>query len=121
MPQATDLVGLGFPPQVADELGHQASAVTCAGTTQATATPALTKNVTLTAASSLTGVIIRSTAAIGTPHYFSNPSATGALVYTPVGSTLNGAASTVPLTLAQNKAAILIQTARGVWVSIPSP
>jgi hypothetical protein len=38
-----------------------------------------------------------------------------------VGSTLNGAASTVPLTLAQNKAAILIQTARGVWVSIPSP
>lgn len=127
MPTADDLLGLGMPSSLASELGNQPSNLTCAGTSQATAATALTRNVVLTAGASATGVIIPPRAKIGSPWYFSNPGATGALVYAPASTaavgatTLNGAASTVPLTLAQNKSAILFQTKAGVWVSIPSP
>jgi hypothetical protein len=119
MPTTQDLMGGGVPDMVANMLGNNPVAVTAAGTTQATAASIKAQHlVTITAAGGATGVIIGSRARIGTPYYFSNPSATSAVVYAPTGSTLNGAASTTGLTLAQNKAAVFIQMSRDVWVSI---
>jgi hypothetical protein len=118
MPQETDLVGVGMPFALAAQLGNQAAAVTCAGTSQATATTALTKLNLLTAASSQTGVVIGGTPLLGSPHYFATTSSTSAVVYAPVGHTLNGSASTSGLTVAQNKSALLIQTSLKNWYSI---
>lgn len=119
MPTDTDLTGLGMSPFQASALGNQPSNLTATGTSQATAATALTKNVVINAQSSQTGVIIASTSKIGSDHYFSNgtASATSAIVYAPVGHSLNGSASTTGLTLAQNKMCYLFQFSNKVWYS----
>lgn len=118
MPRSDDLLGAGMPPLLGAMLGNDPQALTTTGTTQATAAAILSHLVTLTTASSQTGAILPSGAKVGTAYYVSNPTATAGIVYAPASTTLNGAASTTGLSLAQNKAAIFIQTAKGVWVSI---
>lgn len=119
MPTADDLTGLGVPPQVASMLGNQPSNLTCTGTSQATAAKALTKNVVLNAQSSQTGAIPSATSALGSDHYFANGTlsgATAAVVYCPVGHTLNGVLNN-SVTIAQNGFTILFQSAIKVWYS----
>lgn len=122
MPTETDLCGLGMSPFLAQTLGNQPSNVTCTGTAQTTAAAMLTKNVVLNAQSSQTGAIIPSTAKVGSPHYFANGTLSGAsaVVYVPVGHSLNGVASqSVGVTIAANHAGILIQLSPRVWYTIP--
>lgn len=118
MPTADDLTGLGVPPSVASSLGNQPSNLTCAGTTQATAAVGLTKNVVLNAQSGATGAVPNSTAAIGSEHYYANGtlSATSAVVYCPVGHSLNGVLNN-SVTIAANGFSILFQSSSKVWYS----
>lgn len=124
MPTQNDLVGLGMSPFVAAELGQAPTTLAGTGTSQATAATLLSRQNIVTASASQTGVIIPSAAKVGSPWYFFNPNATGVLIYAPASTaavgatTLNGAASTTPLTLAQNKMAILFQFANGKWGSV---
>lgn len=118
MPRSEDLMGGGIAPLVSAMLGNDPQALTTTGTTQATAAAIRSHLATLTTASSQTGAILPSNAKVGTPYWVSNPASTTGIVYAPASTTLNGAASTTGLNLAQNKAAIFIQTAVGVWVSI---
>lgn len=119
MPTSDDLAGLGLPMELSAVLGYNPSNLTCTGTTQATAAAALGKNVTVNAQTSQTGAIIAASSKIGTPHYFSNGTAstTTALIYAPVGHTLNGVASTTPYTLAQNAGVFLFQASLKNWFS----
>lgn len=118
MPTADDLTGLGVPPSVASSLGNQPSNLTCTGTAQATAALALTKNVILNAQTSQTGAVPAATSALGSPHYFANGtlSATSAVVYCPVGHTLNGILNN-SVTIAANGFSILFQSANKIWFS----
>ena len=119
MPTSDSLMGHGMPGELAGFLGNDPKTVTCAGSTQATATRALVRNSEITGAS-LTGVFISTNRMVGTPWYFfnANPTAVSVIVYAPVGDNLNGAASTTGLTLAQSKSAILFQYKKNNWASI---
>ena len=118
MATADALTGLGMPPLLAKHVGMNPSNLTTTGTTQGTAAKVLTKSVKLTTASSLTGAVIPTDAGIAEPYFFFNTTSDSAVIYAPVGHTLNGAASTTGLTLAQNKACIFFQYAKGAWASI---
>lgn len=118
MPTQDDLLGLGMPPELGGVLGNQPTTLVTTGTTQGGAATIKSHLVTLTTAASQTGAILPSAAKIGTPYWVSNPTATTGIVYAPASTTLNGAASTTGLSLAQNKAAVFIQVSKGVWVSI---
>ncbi len=114
MPGSDDLMGLGVPPLVADALGNDDLIVTCAGTSQATATLIRTTNSEFSAASSQTGAIMPTVAKVGTPYYTYTSSSTAAVVYPPVGHTLNGTVN-LGLTLAQFKSAYFLQYRKGLW------
>jgi hypothetical protein len=118
MASSVALMGVGMPAQLAARLGMDPSNLTTTGTTQATAAKALTKNVKLVTAGSQTGSIIPSTAEVGDVYYFFNSTATTGIVYSPTGSTLNGAASTTGQNVAQNKMCIMYQYAQGAWASL---
>lgn len=119
MPTREDLTGLGMAPELSNLLGNSPKLVTCAGTSQGTATAILTHNVELNAQSSQTGAILPSSAKIGTPYFLANgtTSATSGVVYVPVGHTLNGTLNN-GLTLAANKAAIIWQYRTNFWASV---
>ena len=123
MPQSTDLVGLGMAPELARELGNQASTLTClAASTQTGAAKILTTNVELSAASgSLNSAILPTLAKVGTPYLFFGGSSTAALVYPPVGDNMNGSANAA-CTVAQNKGVIIMKYKQsgstGSWSSI---
>ncbi|HET9285692.1 MAG TPA: hypothetical protein VFR24_27385 [Candidatus Angelobacter sp.] len=119
MPQGDDLVGVGFSAQEADLLGNTANTLTCTGTSQATAATVKTKNTTLSAAASQTGAILNSSAHIGSPFYFNCTSSTAAVVYCPVGQTLNGNINDSK-TVNQNTSLIIWQASKGKWVSVVS-
>jgi hypothetical protein len=112
-------MGLGMSAQLSSMLGEQPSQLTCTGTSQATAAGVKSRGPELNAQSSQTGALLVSVG-LFVPYYVANgtASATSAIVYTPVGSTLNGAASTTGLTIAQNKAAILWEYRKNFWASV---
>lgn len=119
MPSQDALMGLGLPAQLSAELGTNTQNLTTTGTTQAGAAKVLSRSVKLTTAASQTGAVIPAAgSAINEPYFFFNSTATTAVVYAPVGHTLNGAASTTGLNLPQNKACMLMQFAPGQWASI---
>ncbi len=120
MPQATDLVGLGLPPDLASQLGNQASTIVALGTTQAAAALMLTKNCIINAQSSQTGVIPNSGAMIGSPHFLQvgTISANSAVLYSPVGHNINGTLNG-SCTIGVGKTAVLFQFAQKVWGTIP--
>lgn len=111
MTKPTDLMGLGLAAALAEALGFESSAVTCAGTAAGTATQIPTNLAQLTAASSQTGAKLPDTYG---PVVLNTVSSTSAVVYPPSG-TINGAAS---LTLAQNKTAIFFRYSSTLWFSI---
>jgi len=114
MPQATDLMGHGMDPFLANDLGNTANAPTCAGTTRAAAATIKTTNTELTAAGGATGAIFQSTAKIGSPYYLFNSSATSAVIYVPSGSAINTVVDDT-YTLAQNKAVTFMQYKLHFW------
>lgn len=116
MPQGDDLVGLGMSPLLASTLGNDDQLLTCTGTSQATAALIKTTNVELSAASSQTGALLNVNLLIGSPVFAFCSSSTSAVIYPPNGGTLNGTLNG-SFTLAQNKAAVLIQYKKGAWSS----
>src|SRR6185369_8863832 len=108
MPASQDLMGLGMNAILAQLVGQDPQAVTAAGTTQATARAASGDVIEMTATGS-DGIILP-TGPICQPFFVINSSASTGLVYTPVGSTLNGLASTTGLSLTTKSRAILLST-----------
>lgn len=102
MSTIADLMGLGMPGALAGRLGNSETEVTAAGTTSGTATALQTKVSNITSASSQTGVILPSSASIGSVWYLScdHASSASAVVYPPSGATITNASS---VTLAQDK------------------
>lgn len=126
MATSINLTGVGMPPSQAVLLGNDPQALTCTGTAQGTAAAILTKNVTLTAASSQTGAILPSGASVGAVFYINCASSTAGVVYAPSGHTLTNvtaatSASNGSATLAQYKAGIVYKASQtsatvAVWV-----
>lgn len=116
MAASFELVGTGMPPQLASLLGGDPSLLTCTGTSQATAAVVKSKNTELSAASSQTGAILQK-GSLYNFHAFFTSSSTSAVVYCPVGDTLNGS-SNGSLSIAQNKGAVIWQYKKGAWASI---
>ena len=117
MPTSDGLMGLGMSPFLASQMGNQDSIVTCAGTSQATATLIKTHMPEFSAASSQTGAIFNASASVGNPHFLFCSSSTAAVVYPPVGQTINGTLNG-SFTLSQNKMAIAIQYKKGFWSTL---
>lgn len=116
MPSQTDLMGLGMPPLLAQKLGYQPEAITCAGTSSGTAAAIHSKMVKLVAASSQTGAILP-VAAPGDWFFISCDHATtaSAVVYPPAGATITNASS---VTLAQDKNMIVWQYSPTLWYHV---
>lgn len=116
MPLGTedDLTGLGMPPQLADLIGSQPITQAGAGTTQGTATSLRTQSVELTTAGGQTAFIVPAIIGINREVLVVNTSATPALIFPPVGGTMNGVLN-ASFSVAQNKPAVIWQYKRGFW------
>lgn len=122
-PTSEDLVGSGMPPLLAQELGNTHTTLTTTGTASTTAATILSKNCTLSTASSQTGAILPSGAKIGSPYYLDTftSSSTSAVLYPPSGNTIN--ATQTSYTIAQNKAVIVYKVTQtsataATWAAI---
>ena len=89
MPTSQDLMGLGVPGMLAEEIGNSPQSIAGAGTTQATAAAIRTQLALVTASGGATGAILPSDALIGSPYYVISVSGTPAVIYAPVGQTVN--------------------------------
>lgn len=123
MALAVDLMGEGLPQQLANRLGWDGTstptAVIAAGTAQGTAT-ALTVNYALvTAASSQTGVILPSTAALTQQFIVINSSASTAamVVYPPTSGTINGGSANAGVTISAGNMALFMRTGTNTWLA----
>jgi hypothetical protein len=111
----SDLTGLGMPVQLAELVGAPVNALTCTGTSQTTAATVISRNTELVTSASNTGAVLPTTAKIMNPYFFtSQATATGAVVYVPVGHTLNGTINT-GVAIAQFGSAIVWQYKTKNW------
>jgi hypothetical protein len=119
MASKEDLVGAKMPWPQADRLGFTNVAITCAGTTQATATPITSKCATLTTGASATGAALPNVP--GDFGFVFNSTATTAVVY-PNGAsgTINNGSAGAGINLAQNKGMIWFCTASNVYYTVPN-
>jgi len=120
MPLATDdaLTGLGVPAQLAALLGAQPAVLACAGTTQGTAAVIKSRGSELTVADgSHAGAIPPSDAPVMVPFALTNSSSTTAVLYVPVGHTLNGTLNS-SVNVAQNKSIYFWQYKSKNWTYI---
>ncbi|MBS0172963.1 MAG: hypothetical protein JSR64_02875 [Nitrospira sp.] len=118
---ASDLMGLGLPGPLAQYLSFNNLAVTTTGTsaTDAYALGPDVSFVTLTTASSQTGVKFHANTPLLRPIIITNPTSTTGIVYPSTSGTLNGGtATTGGQNLAQNKTAVYFRVSANVWVSI---
>ena len=119
MPLSADFLGVGMPPAFASLEGDDPQLVVAAGTTQATATQALSSLIEMTATGA-DGIILPSlgpNATIGNLFYVYNSSSSTGLVYVPVGHTLNNTLNG-SLSLVTHKGAMFIQYKSKFWMSI---
>ena len=114
-----DLMALGMPAELARRVGDTLATVVCAGTAASAATVAPAASfLVLTTAASATGVVLPSHNALRTV-VVTNPVATTAIIYPPVGAQLNGGtATTGGQNIAQNKTAIVYYQTPTLLVSI---
>jgi hypothetical protein len=119
MPASSDdnLVGFGMNPIQASMLGANPVAVAGVGTSQTGAATLKGKSCELTTSGGQTAFIIPAVRGMQEPQHVFTSSATTALVFVPVGHTLNGTLNG-SLSVAQNKAAILWQYNKGFWASL---
>jgi len=110
-------MGLGLPHALAALITSPALAINGVGTTQVGAAQIRARSVELVPASSNTTFIMRSGTANNEPYHLFNSQSTSAVVFPPVGDTLNGSANG-SLTILQNKSAFIWQYKKGFWASI---
>jgi hypothetical protein len=104
----SDLTGLGMSPALASKLGNNVAPVAGAGTTQATATKIVGGTTLATPAASNTGFILDSAASTTRLFFFFNLSATvTAVLYPPVGGSINGGAANAPISIAPLTGALI--------------
>lgn len=125
MPDSRNLINLGVQPNLAESLGSVPQVIAAAGTTQATAVALTTKNVSINAQTSATGVYLPTATAatvasrtLFEPYYlnYSTLSAANPVIYVGLGGYLNGTLNG-SLTLSAGQAAICWQQASGVYYS----
>lgn len=121
MPQSTDLEGHGMPWPLAGALGNDPDALTATGTTQggAASIPVNTRLVSVTAATSATGVILPSNAKIGDPYFISGVGTAAPVVYAPSTQYLNGSQNGSVTLSAAGASGIFVQMALNKWFSFP--
>ncbi len=107
MATSADLMGLGTPPAVADLLGFTPATVAGATTAQATGTLIGTAFTLATTSGGATAFRLP-TSPVGAPLYFFNTSATAALVYPPVGGSINGGSTNASVSVGQNTGLVFI-------------
>lgn len=113
----TALMGKGFPGEVANVIGCDYALVKGVGTAQVGAAVIPADNVELSATGGQTAVILPTNQVVAECAFLVNPSATTALVFVPVGHTLNGTLNG-SLSIATNKAAIMYQYKNKFWASL---
>jgi hypothetical protein len=124
MTTATDLLGLGLPPELARRLGNTPLSVNAAGTTYATAyvpDPLMGNLFSVTAAdASHVGVALPTNAELGTILIWNNVSSQAVTVFTQNGAsgTINGTAGNTGISLIQNKTIFTIKFSQTAWFSI---
>lgn len=114
---ATQLVGVGIPPGAAQLIGNTVAAVTGVGTAQATATPLVQNINVLTTSSGQTAFVPSSIWPIGGSLAISNPAATTALIFPPVGGNFNGGSTDANITVAQNANIVITRLSSVNWIS----
>ena len=114
------LTGLGVPADLADLMGADYFLAVGKGITQSGAQALVGDNAELSASSGQTAFLLPITQQIAEPLFVVNPSATTALIYAPLATHALNGSTTVPLSVVQNKAAIIWQYKPKFWVSILS-
>ena len=117
MPTSDSLMGYGMPAQQASQLGSNPSQLTTTGTSQTTAATLKLRNTELVTAASQTGAIPVSTSGVFDLYFITNPTATTAVIYVPVGHNLNSSLNG-SLNLAQFKTCIFYQYKPKNWTYI---
>jgi hypothetical protein len=114
------LTGLGMSSVLADIIGGDYFLAVGKGITQAGAQPLVGDNSELSTASGQTAFLLPVTQQIAEAVFVVNPSATTALIYAPLATHALNGSTTVPLSVPQNKAAIIWQYKPKFWVSLLS-
>jgi len=126
MPDSRALMGVGLPALPAELLGSVPQVLAATGTTQAGALALTTKNVSINAQTSQTGVYLPTATAspiasreLYAPYYlnYSTLSAASPIIYVGVGGYMNGVLNG-SITLASGQAAVAWQQASGVYYSV---
>ena len=126
MANSLALVGLGMPPQLAEQLGGTPATIAGTGTTQAAAAAITTKSAILNAQSSQTAFYLPTATAatianrsLFTPYLlnYGTVSAASPIVFVGVGGYMNGTLNG-SITLAAGQAAIAWQVSSGVYYSV---
>lgn len=120
MANPTALMGLGLSGGLASLLGYEPSSKSGAGTTQGTATAITSKLTLATASGGATGVILPSTANVGSIYLVASLGATATVVYCPSGHTLNGTTNGAATFQATPGLAVFIRTSTTAWVCAPT-
>lgn len=122
MPVATadDLTGFGLAGQLAALLGANPQALPGSGTVQGGAAILKTRNTELVPSAGNTAFIPPPDAKVMAPFFLTNQQATAAVIFVPVGHTLNGTLNGSIAALAQGKSAILYQYKPKFWATILS-
>ena len=126
MANSLALVGLGMPPQLAEQLGGTPATIAGTGTTQAAAAAITTKSAILNAQSSQTAFYLPTATAatianrsLFTPYLlnYGTVSAASPIIFVGVGGYMNGTLNG-SITLAAGQAAIAWQVSSGNYVSV---
>ena len=121
MPLSTELMGLGLPPALAQDLGVQVSTgLSGAGTSsQANATPLLTTTFAVfSTVAANSGALLPSAAGAGAVYVFNN-GANALLVYPATGESINASSANTAFSVTNGKSAIFYP-AGNRWMAILS-
>lgn len=121
MPTATALMGLGMAAQPAELLGGEPSARGAGvGTAQVGAKTILSKNSEVTPTAGQTAYILPNSNVFQDYHFYNSAAtAVTALIFPPVGHTMNGTLN-ASVSVAQNKTAIIWQYKPNFWAAVIS-
>ena len=121
MPLATTLMGLGIPAEPAVRLGYSEQIpLDGNGTTQGTATLILQHNTNVACGTSVGDTAFRlfEDAEFFIPYFVLNTTPEPALIYPPVGDTIDNLAVNVPITIKEDQSRIFWRVEEGRWVSV---